>query len=52
MKILIVNVKENKTKRFTNVKTVMNRGLHFTVIFEDGNEADYSFKTYDYFINH
>lgn len=52
MKVLIMNIKENKTKRLQNVKTVMNRGYHFTVVFNDGTEIDYNFHEYDYFINH
>jgi hypothetical protein len=51
MKILIINLKENITKR-VQVKTVMNRGLYFTVVYEDGKKEDYNFKSYDYFINH
>lgn len=51
MKILIINLKENKTKRIT-AKTVMNRGFYFTVVYEDGKKEDYNFKSYDYFINH
>jgi hypothetical protein len=51
MKVLIINLKENITKR-VQVKTVMNRGLYFTVIFENGRKQDYSFRQYDYFINH
>lgn len=51
MKIIIVNLKENKTKRLS-AKTVMNRGLYFTVVYEDGKTENYDFKTHDYFINH
>ena len=51
MKILIVDLKKNKTKRLY-VKTVMNRGSYFTIIYDNGETENYDFKTHDYFINH
>ena len=49
MNIIIVNVKENKTKSM-RVKTVKNRGLEFVVVFSDGTRKKDSFKDYDFFI--
>ena len=49
MNIIIVNVKENKTKSM-RVKTVKNRGFEFVVVFNDGTSKRYSFKDYDFFI--
>ena len=36
-------------KNLLSENNVFGRGKG---LFEDGNETDYSFKTYDYFINH
>ena len=49
MNIIIVNVKENRTKSM-KVKTVKNRGFEFVVVFNDGTSKRYSFKDYDFFI--
>lgn len=49
MNIIVVDVKENKTKSI-RVKTVKNRGFEFVVVFNDGKSERYSFKDYDFFI--
>lgn len=51
MKILIVDIKNNKRKRF-DVKDVMNRAGYFRVIFKNNSTKDYDFHKYDYFVNH
>lgn len=46
-----MNIKGQRTTKLSNVKTVLNRGFHFTVVFENGKTQDYDFHTYDYFIS-
>ena len=51
MKILIVDIKNNKTERF-DVKDVLNRAGYFRVVFKNNSTKDYDFHNYDYFVNH
>ena len=51
MKILIIDIKNNKTERLI-VKTVLNRAGYFRVVFNNDSTRDYDFHKYDYFVNH
>ena len=50
MIVRILNISKNKVNILNNVVDVQNRGYCFRVMFDNGTHKDYSFKSYDFFI--
>lgn len=51
MNILIVNITENKTKMFQDIKTVKTFDNFFKLIFNSGKVISFDWTDYDFFIH-
>lgn len=51
MNILIVNISENKTKMFQDIKTVKTFDNFFKLIFNSGKVISFDWNNYDFFVH-
>ena len=51
MNILIVNILENKTKMFQDIKTVKTFDNFFKLIFNNGRVISFDWNNYDFFVH-
>ena len=51
MNIIIVNIPENKTKMFQDIKTVKTFDNFFKLIFNSGKVISFDWNNYDFFVH-